>query len=139
LLLGRRTYQDFASFWPQVPADDPFGKIMNSMTKYVVSTTLEAVSWNNSCLINKDVIAEIYSLKQLPGRNIRMIGSGELFNSLLQHDMIDEFQLMVCPVVMGIGKRLFIEGNALRSVKLTGTRSYDSGMVVLDYEPVQKS
>jgi dihydrofolate reductase len=67
-----------------------------------------------------------------------MIGSGELFNSLLQHNMIDELQLMVCPVVLGIGKRLFIEGTAPRSMKLTGTRSYDSGMVALDYELVQK-
>jgi dihydrofolate reductase len=138
LLLGRRTYQDFASFWPQVPADDPFGKKMNSMTKYVVSTTLEAVSWNNSCLINKNVIAEISRLKQRPGRNIQMTGSGDLFNSLLQHNLIDEFQLMVCPVVLGIGKRLFRDGNAPRSMKLASTRSFDSGMVVLNYEPVRK-
>jgi dihydrofolate reductase len=139
LLLGRRTYQDFAAFWPQMPVDDPFGKKMNSMTKYVVSTTLEAVSWNNSCLINKDIIAEISWLKQQPGQTIQLTGSGDLFNSLLQHNMIDEFQLMVCPVVLGIGKRLFRDGNAPQSMKLTGTRAFDSGMVVLNYEPVQKS
>jgi len=137
LLLGRRTYQDFASFWTQVPADDPFGEIVNSMTKYVVSNTLEAVSWNNSCLINKNVIAEISRLKQQPGRNIQMTGSGNLFNSLLQHNMIDEFQLMVCPVVLGIGKRLFRDGNASRSMKLASTRAFDSGMVVLNYKLIR--
>lgn len=138
-LLGRRTYQDFASFWPHVPADDPFGKMMNSMTKYVVSTTLETVSWNNSCLINKNVMAEISRLKQQPGRNIQVTGSGDLFNSLFQHNIIDEFQLMVCPVVLGTGKQLFRAGNAPRSMKLASTRSFDLGMVVLNYEPVQKS
>jgi dihydrofolate reductase len=112
---------------------------MNSMTKYVVSTTLEAVSWDNSCLINKNIIAEISRLKQRPGRNIQVTGSGDLFNSLLQHNLIDEFQLMVCPVVLGIGKRLFRDGNATRSMKLASTRSFDSGMVVLNYEPAQKS
>jgi dihydrofolate reductase len=138
LLLGRRTYQDFASFWPQVPADDPFGKMMNSMTKYVVSTTLKAVRWNNSCLINKNIIGEISRLKQQPGRNIQVTGSGDLFNLLLQHNIIDELQLMVCPVVLGIGKRLFSDGNTPRSMKLASIRSFDSGMVVLNYEPVQK-
>lgn len=139
LLLGRRTYQDFASFWTQMPPDDPFGKVINSMTKYVVSTTLETVSWNNSCLINKDIIAEISRLKQQPGLNIQITGSRDLFNLLLQHNMIDELQLMICPVVLGIGKRLFSDGNAPRLMKLASTRSFDSGMVVLNYEPARKS
>lgn len=137
LLLGRRTYQDFAAFWPQVPADDPFGMKMNGMTKYVVSTTLDALSWNNSCLISKNVITEITRLKQKPGQTIQMMGSGDLFNSLLHHNLIDEFHLMICPVVLGIGKRLFKDGNAPRSMRLASTRAFDSGMIVLNYEPVR--
>lgn len=133
LLLGRKTYQDFAAFWPKVPEDDPFGRRMNSMTKYVVSTTLEEVAWNNSCLISQNVIKELARLKGEAGQNIQITGSGELIHSLLGSDLIDEFQLMVCPVVLGTGKRLFKGGNIPKSWRLVSARSFDSGMALLTY------
>lgn len=139
LLLGRKTYQDFAAFWPQVPEGDPFGKMMNGMTKYVVSTTLHTAEWNNSSLIGENAIQALARLKQQAGQNIQVPGSGDLINSLMQHDLIDQFQLMVCPVVLGTGKRLFKDGSAPRSLRLVGARSFDSGMALLTYEPVQKA
>jgi dihydrofolate reductase len=139
LLLGRKTYQDFAAFWPFVPEDDPFGKRMNSVAKYVVSTTLEATEWNNSYLIHENVIEQLFRLKGQEGQNIQITGSGDLINSLLQHDLIDEFQLMVCPVVLGTGKYLFNAGNAPKSLKLVNARCFDSGMVLLTYASASKT
>lgn len=138
LLLGRKTYQDFANLWPSVLDDDPFGKIMNSIPKYVVSTTLEKPQWNNSKLINGNVMDEISRLKQQPGQDINMTGSGTLVQWLLQHDLLDELQLLVCPVVLGIGKRLFNEGVETKALKLVDAKPFDSGMVRLTYQPDRK-
>lgn len=107
-LLGRKTYHDFAAFWPSMPAEDPFAQVMNSMPKYVVSTTLDRAEWNNSTLIRN--VEEISRLKQQPGKDINITGSPTLVRSLLDHGLLDEIQFMVCPVVLGTGRRLFNEG-----------------------------
>jgi dihydrofolate reductase len=133
LLLGRKTYQDFAAFWPSVPDEDPFGKKMNSFAKYVVSKTLNSVNWNNSRLIRGNVAEEVSRLKAQPGKNINIVGSGELVRSLMQNDLIDEYQLMVCPVLLGVGKRLFNEGSDKKSLRLVDTKAFDSGMLLLTY------
>ncbi len=138
LLLGRKTYQDFAAFWPSMPDEDPFAKIMNSIPKYVVSTTLGKAEWNNSTLIKENVVEEISRLKQQPGKNISITGSGDLINSLMQHDLIDVYQLMLCPVVLGVGKRLFREGSNTKALKLVDTKPFSSGMVLLSYQPERK-
>jgi len=138
LLLGRKTYQGFAAFWPSVPDEDPFGKRMNGLAKYVVSTTLDKVEWNNSRLIKENVAEEISKLKQQSGQSINITGSGTLVQTLLQHDLIDELQLMVCPVFLGVGQRLFREGSDTKVLRLVETKPFRSGMVMLSYQPDKK-
>ena len=138
LLLGRKTYQDFAVFWPSVPDEDPFGKIMNSIPKYIVSTTLNKAEWNNSTLIKGNIVEELSKLKQQPGQDINITGSGTLVHSLMQHDLIDEYQLLVCPVVLGVGKRLFKDGSDTKVLRLVETKPFGSGMVMLTYQPDKK-
>ena len=109
MLMGRVLYEEWAAYWPQQdPEENPFAARMNGIQKYVVSTTLqEPLEWNNSTLINGDVAKEITKLKQLPGKDISISGSGALVRSLLQDDLLDELRLMVHPIVVGSGKRLF--------------------------------
>ncbi|HML21134.1 MAG TPA: dihydrofolate reductase family protein [Aggregatilinea sp.] len=134
MLLGRKTYQNFAAFWPNMPDDDPFAHRMNTQTKYVVSTTLDKVEWQNSHLIKGDLVEEITKLKRQPGRNIAITGSGTLIQSLLRHNLIDEYQLALCPVVLGVGERLFDgELDGKRVLKLADTRTFSTGMVMLTY------
>lgn len=135
MLLGRRTYADFAAYWPNVPEDDPFGAIMNNRTKYVVSTTLDSVAWKNSHLIKGDIAGEIRRLKQGPGLDISVVGSGTLVRWLLQHDLLDELQLMLCPVVLGVGGRLFDGVDYMKSLKVLESRSFSSGMTFLRFGP----
>src|SRR5215210_3584373 len=112
MLFGRVTYEEFAAFWPyQNSADQPFTDYLNSVPKFVVSTTLEEpLEWQNSTLIKGNVAEEIRELKQQPGKDISIVGSGALVRSLLQDDLLDELGLMVHPIVVGSGKRLFEEG-----------------------------
>jgi dihydrofolate reductase len=145
LLLGRVTYEGFAAAWPDmmVQYEGPrraslqeFTDRMNSLPKYVVSTTLEEpLEWNNATLIVGDVAEEVSRLKRRPGRDILIGGSGELVNTLMVHDLIDEYRLMVFPIVMGSGKHLFGEGSATKTLQLMETKSFGSGVVVLTYGP----
>lgn len=139
MLLGRQTYQDFASYWPNVPEDDSFGQFMNNQTKYVVSTTLDRVEWKNSHLIKGDIVAELSKLKQQPGKDISIVGSGTLACSLIEADLVDELQLMLCPVVLGVGKRLFDDTHFHKSMKVLETKSFSSGMIYLRLQPEKKS
>lgn len=139
LLLGRKTYQEFAAFWPSVPDTDPFGKIMNSIPKYVVSTTLDKAEWNNSTLIKGNVAEELSRLKQLPGKSINITGSPTLVLSLLQDDLIDELGLLVCPVILGVGRRFFKDGSDTKALKLVDSKPFSSGMVMLTYQPDGKA
>src|SRR3990172_8953060 len=132
-LLGRKTYQDFAAFWPSMPEEDPFAKVMNSMPKYVVSTTLKRAEWNNSKLVKGNIVEEISTLKQQSGKNINITGSPTLVQSLLQHGLIDEIQFLVCPVVLGVGKRFFRDGSDTKALKLVEAKPFGTGIVVLSY------
>ena len=138
LLLGRVTYQGFAAAWPTMPDTGDFGVRMNNIPKYVVSTTLDTAEWNNSTIIKDSVVEEIARLKQQPGQDILLEGSGELVRSLMSHNLIDEYRLMVHPIVLGSGKRLFPEGMATAVLKLVDTKPFRSGIVVLTYQPAEK-
>ncbi len=139
MLLGRQTYQDFAAFWSAQPADDPFAGQMNNQNKYVVSTTLDKVDWKNSTLLKGDVVQTINNLKNQPGKDISIVGSGKLVQSLLQLELIDELSLLICPVILGVGKRLFKEGVDTKILKPISSKTYGSGMTILTLQPASKS
>jgi dihydrofolate reductase len=133
LLLGRVTYQGFAAAWPE--SKDEGADYFNSVRKYVVSKTLEEpLEWNNSTLIKGNVVAEITKLKQQDGKDITVHGSATLVQTLMQHDLVDRYRLLVYPVVVGKGKRLFQEGIPA-TLKLLESQSFSSGVVALVYEP----
>ena len=136
LLLGRVTYEGFAAAWPRMEEQTgEYGAWMNGYPKYVVSTTLEEAGWNNSTIINENVAEEISNLKQQPGKDILVFGSGQLVNTLMEHDLVDEYRLMVFPVVVGGGKRLFEGASDKKALKLMETKTFASGAVVLSYGP----
>lgn len=132
LLLGRVTYQGFAAAWPE--SKDEGAEYFNNVRKYVVSTTLNTVEWNNSELIKHNVVDVITHLKQQDGQDLTVHGSATLVQTLMQHDLVDRYRLLVYPVVVGKGKRLFNEG-ATATLKLVESRSFSSGVVALIYEP----
>ncbi len=134
LLLGRVTYEGFAAAWPEMTDEDGFADRMNSLPKYVVSETLNHTAWNNSTLIKKDMMKQISKLKQDAEQDIVIHGSGELINTLLPYGVIDEFRLMVFPIVLGDGKRLFKETTGLNHLKLLETKTFDTGVMVLHYQ-----
>ena len=110
---------------------------MNSLPKYVVSTTLSEVTWNNSSLIKENVVEEIAKLKQQEGKDILVGGSADLVHMLMQHDLVDEYKLMVHPIVVGNGKHLFKEGSEKKVLKLVETKAFSTGIVILSYEPTK--
>jgi dihydrofolate reductase len=135
LLLGRRTYEGFAAAWPTMSDPQGFADRMNSLPKYVVSTTLDTAEWTNSHVVKGDVAAEVARLKEEPGKDILVYGSADLVNWLVGQGLLDEMRLWIHPVVVGTGKRLFPEENTMRTWDLVGTAVLDSGAVVLDYRP----
>jgi dihydrofolate reductase len=138
-LYGRVTYEEFASYWPNATNDETgIADKLNSTPKYVVSTTLDKVDWNNSTLIKGNVMEEIRKLKQQPGGDIGMTGSATLVHSLMQAGLIDEYQLMVHPIVVGSGKCLFKDGMETTGLKLVENKKFDSGVMYLSYQPDQK-
>ena len=138
LLLGRVTYEGFAKAWPSRKDDVGFADKMNNMPKYVVSTTLKDLEWNNSRLIKSNVAEEVKKLRQQTGKDILVYGSGKLVNTLLKHDLVDELRLMVHPVVLGSGKRLFDDNaETLKALKLAESRTFPSGIVLLSYHPTK--
>ena len=140
MLLGRVTYQEFASYWPGVSSEDqPFADYMNNSPKYVASRTLEGpLQWNNSTLIKGNLVEEIARLKRQPGKNIGITGSVTLVQSLLEQDLLDELGLMIHPVVVGSGKRLFEEGGDPKKLKLVESKTFSTGVVYLTYQPAGK-
>jgi len=135
LLLGRVTYEGFASAWPNYEDDTGFADKYNGMPKHVVSTTLENPEWNNSHVIRENVVEEIARLKEGDGGEIQICGSAELIASLLDDDVIDEYRLMVHPVVVGKGKRLFGDREAVKHLDLVKSESLPNGVIVLTYVP----
>jgi dihydrofolate reductase len=134
-LFGRKTYEKMAAYWPTAPEDDPYGRHMNSTPKYVASRTLRDVEWQNSTLIKGDVAEEVARLKEQPRKNIAVLGSGELVQTLLEHDLVDEFFLAVYPIVLGSGKRLFREAGQVRKLSLVDSKPTSTGGVILTYRP----
>jgi len=133
-LLGRVTYESFAGAWPK--REGPFADKINSMPKYVVSSTLEdPLEWSNSSVIKGDVAEEVGKLKQCDGGPILVAGSATLVHSLIENDLVDELRLMVFPVMIGGGKRPFPESRQKKPFKLTDTQTFDSGVAVHTYEP----
>ena len=121
-LLGRRTYEGFARAWPSIKDEAGFADKMNSMPKFVVSKTLHAAEWNNSTVLDGDLAEDVAKLKEQFAGDILVAGSAELVQGLLHHDLIDELRLMVFPVLLGSGKRLFEDGAALRTFELVDTK-----------------
>ncbi len=133
LLLGRVTYQGFAAAWPQ--SEDEGARYFNNVRKYVVSETLEEpLEWNNSTLIKGDVVEQVTGLKRQDGKDITVHGSATLTQTLMRHDLVDRYRLLVYPLVVGKGKRLFTEGIPA-TLRLLESRSFGSGVVALVYEP----
>ncbi len=139
MLLGRKTYEGFAAFWPALPDEDPFAQRMNNQTKYVVSKTLDKADWKNSILLKGNLADEITRLKNQPGKDIAITGSGTLVQALLQLELIDELTLMISPVILGVGKRLFAENAETRILKTVDSKTYSSGMTVLTLQPDKKA
>ena len=134
-LLGRRTYEIFAAFWPRVTEEaDPVASRLNTLPKYVASRTLTSVSWQGAELLRGDVAEEVARLKERPGRELQVHGSGDLLQTLMAHDLVDEYRLFVYPVVLGSGRRLFREGTVPRSLKLVDATTTSTGVVVATYE-----
>jgi dihydrofolate reductase len=132
LLLGRGTYEIFAAHWPY--DEGPIADRLNTTRKHVASTTLERVDWNNSTLIAGDVVEYVSALKAQDGPEIQVHGSPGLIQTLLEHDLIDEFRMWIFPVVIGTGKRFFGEGTIPIGLKLTGTKAFKTGVTINTYE-----
>lgn len=136
-LLGRRTYEEWAAFWPtEAAADSPMAGVMNETPKYVVSTTLDEVEWQNSTLLEGDLAEAVSDLKAKPGKNIGMSGSATLVRSLLELGLVDELRLLVHPLVVGSGAKLFENGTAPVPLELVDSRTFSTGVLDLTYRPV---
>ena len=132
LLYGRRTYEEMAAAWPGRTGD--MADRFNRIPKFVVSTTLKEVTWNNSRLIEGNIAEEVSKLKQQFGQAITILGSGDLVRTLMQQNLIDEFLLIVCPLVLGNGKRLFQDASRT-TLRLVNSKAYTTGAVWLTYQP----
>ncbi|MGH8982913.1 MAG: dihydrofolate reductase family protein [Acidimicrobiia bacterium] len=138
-LLGRKTYEIFAGHWPRVTdPNDPVAVKLNSLPKYVASTTLDDVEWNNSTLIKGNVAEEVAKLKQQPGNELQVHGSGVLIQALIEHDLVDEYRLWIYPVVLGNGRRLFPDGVTPTALELVDTKILRAGGVIHVYQPAGK-
>jgi class 3 adenylate cyclase/dihydrofolate reductase len=135
ILLGRTTYQIWAAFWPSAPREGGFADRINALPKYVASTTLKEAEWNNSTIISGNVPEEVSKLKEEIDGDILIYGSAELVNSLMGHKLIDEFRLLVFPVVLGSGKRLFRDESDTTHLRLIGSKTFESGVNLLTYTP----
>lgn len=135
LLLGRVTYEGFAAAWPE--STDEGADVMNNITKYVVSTTLQNPTWNNSHVISGDVAAEIAKLKQMDGGDILVYGSATLVQTLMKHNLIDRYRILMYPVVVGSGKRMF-NGDATATLTLLESKTFSGGVMALTYAPEGK-
>ena len=136
-LLGRRTYEIFAAHWPSAPEDQQvLAEPMNTLPKYVASTTLtEPLKWQNSTLLPGDTTEAVRQLKHDHGADLRIIGSAQLLNTLIQHNLVDEFHLMIDPVIVGGGKRLFTDNGQLTRLRLVDNKVTTTGAIIATYTP----
>jgi dihydrofolate reductase len=137
LLLGRKTYDVFAKIWPPRSGELPYVDKINRMAKHVASTTLKDLEWENSHLIKGDVVDGVAKLKQQPGADLVMYGCHDLMHKLLEHDLIDEYRILVHPVVLGKGRSLFADGAIPLTLELIDNATIASGVVVLTYQPAR--
>jgi len=139
ILLGRTTYEMLASFWPNQKNDDmgPAAKL-NSVPKFVVSTKLKKAEWNNSTIVNQNFVGEIIKLKMQYRGEIQIEGSATLVHSLMKENLIDEFRLLVHPIIIGSGKRFFKDGMKTPEMKLVNTQTLDKGVILLCYQSIKK-
>ncbi len=135
LVLGRRTYQIFEAYWPYQPADNPIAKTLNAAKKHVASRTLTTLQWNNSTLVNGDVVSAITALKTQAGPDLQMIGSGNLIQTLQAASLIDEYNVWTFPVVLGRGKRLFSQAAKPSALRLVRSHVSNTGVVMSTYVP----
>lgn len=138
LLLGRVTYEGFAAAWPAM-TDDEFGERMNGVPKYVASTTLDKVEWQNSQLLEGDVVEAVSALKHQDGQNILVGGSGTLADSLLRAGLVDELRFLVSPVVLGSGRRFFEDGSPPKTMELVEALTFGTGVLALTYRPLREA
>ena len=137
-LLGRKTYEGFFSAWPKMEGTGEFGVKMNTMPKYVFSSTLKKAEWSGSKLIQGDVAGEVRKLKAQPGKDLLLAGSGQLFNALMKENLIDVYRFMVHPIVLGKGRRLFTDPTAERKLELSDLKRFAKGIVVMELVPATK-
>ncbi len=140
MLMGRVNYEEWAAYWPkQDPEENPIAATMNSLQKYVVSTTLEEpLEWSNSTLIKENVAEEIEKLKNQPGKDIVISGSGTLVRSLLRYGLLDELKLMIHPILVGSGKRLFDDEAETKPLELVDSKTFSTGVLYLTYRPASE-
>lgn len=135
ILLGRRTYLEFAELWPRQGSDGPMARFMNTTPKYIVSSTLETLHWANSTLLTGNLHEVVATLKQQAGKNIQVPGSPRLVRSLLREGLLDELSIMIQPIVLGSGMRLYDELTARVPLKLVESRTFSSGVLSVTYQP----
>ena len=136
LLLGRRTYEDFHGFWPN-QTDNPFTEVLDTTRKYVASTTLrEPLGWRNSTLLEGDAAEAVARLKEQPGEDLTVLGSGELVRSLRRRDLVDRYVLLLHPLVLGSGRRLFPDGGPASTLRLVDSVPTTTGVIIATYQPV---
>jgi dihydrofolate reductase len=136
-LFGRKTYEIMAAFWPNVPDDDPIARYLNGVQKYVASRSLTEATWQNTELIRGDVVERVRELKDRPGKNIGVLGSGNLVTTLMEHDLVDEYSLAIFPVILGSGKRLFHDAPRRQRLELADSKTTGTGGVLLTYRPAR--
>ena len=139
LLFGRKTYQIWAAFWPTAAGDEDLARRVNGIPKYVVSKTLQRADWNNTTIISSDVVDQVRRLKDQPGGDLLVYGSADLVDELLKQDLIDEYRLLFYPVILGSGKHEFRDGIDTHHLRLVGSRTFSSGVVLLTYVPERQA
>jgi len=138
LLFGRRTYENFYAVWPK-RTNSPYTEFLNTIPKYVASTTLqEPLPWSNSTLLKGDAAQAVSQLKEQPGKDLLIMGSGELIQSLMRANLIDDYVLLMHPLVLGSGRRLFPDGGAAATLRLVATSTTDKGVVIATYQPASQ-
>jgi dihydrofolate reductase len=139
LLFGRRTYEDFYTVWPK-RTDNPFTEVLNNTQKYVASTTLmEPLPWINSTLLKGDAALAVAKLREKPGKDIVVLGSGDLVKSLMRHNLVDEYVLQIHPLLLGSGRHLFSDGGLLAALQLVDSKTTTTGVVMATYRPAAAS
>jgi len=135
LLMGRRTYEDFYAYWPN-QTDNPFTEVLNNTPKYVASRTLkEPLAWTHSTLLKGDVAEAVAALKEQPGKDFLVMGSGELVQTLMKHGLVDVYVLLIHPLILGSGRRLFTDGGPSAALQLVDTKTTMKGVMIATYQP----